>query len=342
MELPTAVTEEIDGTIEHEMKSQRIPGLSLAIVRQGRPLMAKGYGVANLELQPRAHAGTVYQVGSLTKQFTAAAVLLLARDGKLAIDDPVGRYLCPLPRAWSPITLRHLLTHTSGIPEVTTLPGFTYRDEYQRADLLGMLAAAPLDFSPGRQWTYSNSGYVLLGWIVEEAGGISLERFLAERVFGPLEMAATRFIHFQEVVRDCADGYEPGDDGWRRCIPLRPEAIAGAGGILSTVRDLARWDAALYTDFPLDRSSRQAMATPAKLDDGSIALTGEPCGEHYGFGWYLGRHHGRPIASHTGETDAGFSSMILRLVESGWTILLLSNVKAIGQLRITWSIADLL
>jgi D-alanyl-D-alanine carboxypeptidase len=321
----------IDEIVESTLRRQQIPGLSLAVVRNGSVLKSKGYGLANLEHHVPVRPDTVFQIGSVTKQFTAAAVLLLADEGKVDLDAPALEYLSTLPSEWGAVTVRQLLTHTSGLDSVTEVPGFSYRRDYTRDELLELAASYPFKFPPGGGWFYSNTGYSLLGWIVEDVSGREFGEFLAGRIFGPLNMESTRMIRYEEVVPHRAAGYNWTGSRHERGEPLRPQAVAGSGGLLSTVLDLAKWDAALATDFPLHCGLKARIWTPARLNDGSPAVTDVECGPHYGFGWFLGEDRGRRLVSHTGVTDAGFSSEILRLPDDGLTVIFLSNVEPVEQ-----------
>jgi CubicO group peptidase (beta-lactamase class C family) len=334
-------SEKIDEAIQAHTEKERVPGLSLALVRNGTVLKSKGYGFANLELSAPVHPDTVFQIGSITKQFTAAGILLLWDAGKLDLDAPVHAYLDGLPDAWKPLTLRHLLEHTSSLANVTELPEFSYRIEYTRQELIDLVAARPPAFPPGEKWEYTNTGYILLAWILEDVSGKSYGEFLTERVFEPLGMESTRVIVPEEIVPNRAEGY-CWEDG-RHCNgeSLRPREIVGAGGLLSTTLDLAKWDAALYSEIPLKRRLKEAMWTPARLNDGTLARTETSCGERYGFGWFLGEYRGHRLVSHTGETDAGFSSEIMRFVDDRFTLILLSNVEPMEQDQLTKRVARL-
>lgn len=332
--------EAVDEIVRSTLQQQQIPGLVLALNRCGSLLKSGGYGLAQMEHGIPVHADTVFQIGSVTKQFTAAAVMLLADEGKLDLDAPAHTYLETLPEAWRPITLRHLLTHTSGLDNVTEVPGFSYRKDYTRDEFLEFAASYPFKFSIGEGWFYTNTGYALLGWIIEDLSGRSFASYLGERIFEPLNMENTRLIRYEEIVPHRAAGYNRVDSRHERGEALRPSVIAGSGGLLSTALDLAKWDAALHTDFPLRRDLKEQIWTPARLNDGSLAVTDVECGPHYGFGWFIGEHRGRRLVSHTGVTDAGFSSEILRFPEEGFTVIFLCNVEPMEQDEFSRTIAD--
>jgi CubicO group peptidase (beta-lactamase class C family) len=199
----------VDAYVQAQMRARNIPGLSLAVVRRGKVVKAAGYGMANVELSVAATQHTVYELASMTKPFTALAIMLLLHDGKLSLDDPVVRYVVELPHAWRSVTIRHLLTHTSGIPNHTDLPVIVNDEsrDYTRAEMLAFLAAVPVEFPPGKRWAYNNSGYFLLGLVIEKAAGQSYEQFLSERIFQPLQMTATRGNNVDELIPNRAAGY---------------------------------------------------------------------------------------------------------------------------------------
>src|SRR5439155_8795 len=215
-------------------------------------------------------------------QFTAEAVMLLAHEGKLRLEDHIAQYYANAPAAWSNVTIRHLLTHTSGIKSYTSLPNFfgTIRKDYKPDELVGLVTDLPLDFEPGEKWDYCNTGYYLLGLVIEKVSGKSYGDFLASRLFGPLGMATARLNHQFEIITNRATGYEIRSNALFRSEFVSPTQPFAAGALVGTVLDLAKWDAALYTDKLLPTSDRQEMWTPVKLNNGKTAP--------YGYGWQVG------------------------------------------------------
>jgi CubicO group peptidase (beta-lactamase class C family) len=213
--------DEIDAYIEAQIRQLHIPGLSLAIIHDGQVVKERGYGWANLELKAPASENTVYEIGSNTKQFTAAAVMMLAEEGKINLSDSVRKYFPDAPESWSGISVRHLLTHTSGIQNHVAVPGWlgAFKTDIlggttpKRDELLRMFFKLPLEFRPGETWAYDNTGYYLLGIIIEKASGKSYWQFLDERVFKPLGMSATRSTDPEPIVPNRAAGYE-----WKETI----------------------------------------------------------------------------------------------------------------------------
>jgi CubicO group peptidase (beta-lactamase class C family) len=308
----------VDDYIQAEMKKRHIPGLSLAVVKDGKIVKAKGYGLANMELQVPATADTVYQIGSVTKQFTATAIQMLIDEGKVALDDKISKYVDGTPDTWKDVTVRHLLTHTSGIKSYTGLPDFQKITVLPttKEDLVKLMAGHPLEFAPGEKWAYNNTGYFLLGMVIEKASGKSYGDFLQERIFTPLAMTATRVNDEKAIIPNRASGYH-----WDKGTLRNADAISmtwpyAAGVIVSTVTDLAKWDAALYTDKLLKKSSRDAMWTPVKLNDGKTS--------DYGFGWSVGKVREHRNISHGGGIP-GFSTFLSRFPDDGWTVIVLTN-----------------
>ena len=310
-----ARADQTDVLIKAEMERRQIPGLSLAVCRAGKLIKARGYGLANLELAVPVRPDTVFEIGSVTKQFTAALVLMLMEEGKLGLDEKISRYLGELPAAWSNITLRHLLTHTSGLRNYTGLPGMEASKHLTRADFIKALAPHPLDFPPGESWSYCNTGYNLLGFILEKVSGKSYWQLLDERIFKPLGMTATQSRDLKTIIPRRAAGYEKAQGKLiNRDSDLTD--VFSAGAIASTVLDLAKWDAALDTDKLLQRSSREQMWAPVRLNRGQTHA--------YGFGWGLEEFEGRRNIGHGGSTS-GFSASLQRFPDDRLTVIVLCN-----------------
>ena len=321
-----AKADAIDNYIQERMRSLHIPGLSLAVVRNGQIIKVRGYGLADLQLNVPATDATVYEIGSITKQFTAAAVMMLVEDGKLSLGDAITKYFPDAPAAWQRITIRHLLTHTSGIQNHVAVPGYLgafktnllLETTPARDDLLKMFFQLPLEFEPGETWAYDNTGYYLLGIIIEKASGKSYWQFLDEHIFRLLGMNATRNTDPKLLVRHRASGYEWVADHFENRPVLLPSIAFSAGSIQSNVEDLAKWDAALYTDKLLKRSSRERMWTVVKARDSAVAPF------NYGFGWFIESYHGHRLVQHAGGTP-GFSSAIYRFIDDRLTVIILTN-----------------
>jgi CubicO group peptidase (beta-lactamase class C family) len=313
-----ASTDALDRYIENQLKSRNVPGLSLAVARNGKLEKAKGYGLADVENSAPATERTAYQWASVTKQFTAEAIMLLAQDGKLRLEDPVSRHYPNAPATWSNITIRHLLNHTSGIKSYTGLQNFfgTIRKDYEPDELIGLVRDLPLEFEPGERWNYNNTGYYLLGLVIEKVSGQPYADFLGARIFKPLGMTTARVNHQFEIIANRATGYDNRSNGLWRAEFVSPTQPFSAGALIGTVLDLAKWDAALYTDKLLPTSVHEEMWTATKLNGGRTTP--------YGFGWQLGDIRGHRFVAHGGGIH-GFSTYILRLMEEKLTVIVLMN-----------------
>ncbi len=291
-----------------------VPGASVLVMQDGLPAVRRNYGLADLERKVKTTALTNYRLASVTKQFTAAAILLLMEQGKLTLDDPLRRWLPSLPEATQPVTLRHLLTHTAGlidyedvIPEGTT-------QQVHDADVLELLEMQNrLYFAPGTAYRYSNSGYSLLSLVIAKASGQDYASFLRERIFKPLRMA--RSVAFEEGISTVAMrayGYRFLDGAWKRSDQSLTSAVLGDGGIYSSIDDLARWDKALAEGQLLKPATWKLAFTPAvQTDDPAV---------RYGLGW---RITGDSLW-HSGETE-GFRNVIVRFPAQRLSVVVLTN-----------------
>lgn len=308
----TEPADEVDDFIRAEMDRQNIPGLSLAVLRDGEVVKAMGYGMADRRLRIPATPETVYRIASVSKQFIATGIMLLVQDDRLDLKDSVTRYLDDAPPAWDGITIRHLLTHTAGL--VREAPGFTYSRAQPDADVIRTAYGLPLRFRPGEEWEYSNLGYFVLAEIIRVVSRQRWTDFLTEQAFTPSGMAATWPTNTTEPVPDLAQGYVDNDE--LRDAPELP-ALRPSGAFLSTVLDLAAWDATLHTDRVLTATSRRQMWTPVTLNDGSS--------RPYGFGWQVGELRDRRLVFHHGGMP-GARSTFARFVDDGLTVTVLMNL----------------
>jgi CubicO group peptidase (beta-lactamase class C family) len=328
----SAQPEKVDEYIRSEMQARGIPGLSVAVVRDGQVVKAGGYGLANVELNVPAGADTVYQSGSVGKQFTATLVMMLVEAGKLSLDDPVGRYIGDVPAAWKDITLRRLLTHTSGISN-KLYDQINMRQDYTEDELARRIAALPLDFQPGEKWNYSNPGYVMLGILIHRVTGKFYGDLLQEKIFTPLGMSTARIINEADIVPRRAAGYRLVKGQLKNQEWVSPALNTTADGSLYlTVFDLAKWDAALYSGKLLRRASLDQMWTPVKLNSGET--------RPYGFGWELGRAKAHRLIEHGGAWQ-GFTSHIARYVDDKLTVIVLTNLSGANPVKIAHGIAGL-
>lgn len=308
----TAQADKVDDYVKAEMQRQHISGISIAVVKDGKVIKAEGYGVANAEHNIPAKPEAVYQIGSVSKQLIATGIMLLMQEGKISLDDKISQFLESTPDTWKEITVRHLLTHTSGI--VREAPGFDPLKIKPDADVIKTAYPLPLRFTPGEKWEYCNVGYFALAEIIRKISGKPWGDYLHERVFMPLEMNATRTTTVTEIIPQRANGYV-----WRNgkfsnaetFIALRP-----SGAFLSTVLDLAKWDAALYTDKILKPETLRQVWSPVKLNSGAT--------HPYGFGWELSSVAGHKLVHHGGSLP-GFRAQISRFMDDKLSVIVLTN-----------------
>jgi CubicO group peptidase (beta-lactamase class C family) len=306
------------------------PGASLLVIRNGVPLMRRGYGFADLEHRVAASPQTDYRLASVSKQFTATAILLLAQDGKLSLDDRARRWLPSLPAAAGAITLRQLLSHQGGLIDYEDIMAADTRVPLRDKDVLALLAKTDhLYFAPGTSYRYSNGGYAMLALIVERASGMPFQDFLRQRIFLPLGMTSTlAYVTEGPPVPHRAFGYSAESGQWIRTDQSMTSSVLGDGGIYSSIDDLARWDAALYDNRLLSDASRKAAFTPwTATDDPTV---------EYGYGW---RITGETLW-HSGET-IGFRNVIVRYPKRHLTVVLLTNRNDPEPYRTALAIGDL-
>jgi len=319
----------VDDYMKAEMQRQRIPGASLAVVKDGQIILAKGYGLANVEHQVAVKPETIFQSGSMGKQFTATAVMMLVAAGKLNLSDPITKYFTDAPDTWKNITVRHLLTHTAGTTDYPR--DFDFRRDYTEDELLKRAEAIPLAFQPGEKWSYSNLGYVLLGILIHKVSGQFYGDFLQDHVFKPLGMTTARIISEADIVPNRAAGYRLVKGELKNQDWVSPTLNTTADGALYlTVYDMAKWDAALYTEKLLKNSSLEQMWTPVTLNNGKTSP--------YGFGWSLGEVRAHHIIEHGGAWQ-GFKSHIARYVDDKLTVIVFANLIQANPGRIAHGVA---
>jgi CubicO group peptidase (beta-lactamase class C family) len=301
------------------IKAAGIEGTVL-LGRGGEVLLAKGYGLANHELGVPNKPETKFRLGSITKQFTATAILQLQEQGKLRVGDSIAKYLPSAPPAWNGITIHHLLTHTSGIPSYTD--GESYRERmWERTgsplSFIRRFQDRPLQFDPGTRFRYSNSGYFLLGVIMEQITGMRYQDYLRKNIFEPLQMADTGYDWPGTILKERASGYSKSEAGQLiNAEYLDMGQPYAAGSLYSTVLDLYKWDRALYTTKVLSAKSIADAFRPNPLEWAD--------GIQYGYGWGISRVHGRTAVGHGGGIN-GFSTVIWRAIEADAVVIILSN-----------------
>ena len=295
------------------------PGFSgvVLVAKDGRPVLRKAYGQANREWNIANAPDTKFRLGSLTKAFTAAAILQLQEAGKLSVEDPISKHYPDAPQAWSQITLKHLLTHTSGIPSYTGLPQFFVREARlgrTPAEIVKLTQDRPLEFEPGAKYAYDNTGYILLGYVIEKVSQEPYAQYVEKHIFQPLGMKSSGYDVTEKIIPLRASGYQAGPDGPLINAPFLDMSLPyAAGSLYSTVDDLLLWDQALKSD--------------KLLSEGSRGLMFKDYGFAYGFGWGVDKRYGHTHIGHSGGIN-GFSTRLDRYPDDGLTVIVLSNVSS--------------
>lgn len=307
-----------DAFADSFLTARVIPGALVALASDGDVVLVRTYGLADVENDVPVTERSVFEIGSISKQFVAVAVMLLVEEGRLGLDDPVQAHLPEIPSEWYGATVRQLLTHTSGIPDYEEIRSYdVYRFRLTPEEILRIAHSRPMDFPPGTGWHYSNTGYVLLSRIVERVEGQPLGRVLAARIFKPLGMTQTRLADPEAIIPHRAAGYWV--DRTDRLInrpPTETSSTLGAGGLLSSARDLALWDAALAGGALLSEASKAAMWTPVTLPEGEAPA--------YGFGWVLTPYRGLRTQRHSGQV-AGFTAYFARFPDQDAAVIVFLN-----------------
>ena len=305
----------IDAYVRTEMKRQQIPGLSLAVVRKGKIEVLKSYGFSNLEHHIPVKPETIFQSGSIGKQFAATAIMILAGEGKLSLEDKISKFFPDAPASWSTITVRHLLTHTAGLGDYPA--DFDLRRDHTEAELWTMIKSIPLAYQPGEKWDYSNLGYVTLGILIRKVTGQFHGDFVSARIFKPLGMQTARIISEADIVLNRAAGYRLSKGQLLNQEWVSPSTNTTADGpYYFTVLDLAKWDAGLSSDTLLSQAQLAQMWEPVKLNDGST--------KGYGYGWHTDVMHGHHVVFHGGAWQ-GFKSFIVRFPKDQISFIFMAN-----------------
>jgi CubicO group peptidase (beta-lactamase class C family) len=330
---PAGDTARINDFIKAEVARQKIPGAAVAVIRGGAVVLAAGFGEANVEHHVSVTPDTIFQSGSVGKQFTATVVAWLAERGKLRFDDPLTTFFPDAPRHWRAITVRHMLTHTSGIPNYTD-GSIDYRKDFSEDDLLKMAYGLKPEFEPGERWKYSNTGYVVLGIIIHKASGQFYGDLLREQIFEPLGMTTARIISEADIVPNRAAGYRLQGSALKNQNWVSPSLNTTADGALYlSLRDMIAWDAGIRERRVLKPETWTQILTPVTLN------SGKP--HPYGFGWSVDTINGHRIESHGGSWQ-GFRAHIARYPADELTVIALTNLAQANPGRITEGVAELL
>lgn len=311
--LAAAVNEMLEKTYKADE-----PGAAVIVVRDGKVILRKGYGRANVELGVPIEPDMIFRTGSITKQFTAVAILMLMEQGKLSLEDDITKFLPDYPTKGQKITIEHLLTHTSGIKSYTSLPEWIplWRKDMPLDELIALFKDKPMDFAPGEKFAYNNSAYFLLGAIIEKASGQTYADFIEKNIFAPLGMKSSFYDNTSRIIPRRVAGYTKGKDGLLNAAYLSMSQPFAAGSLMSSVDDLALWDAALYTEKLVKQQSLKRAWTTFKLNNGKAT--------NYGYGWFLSSYEGHPVIEHSGGIP-GFASYAIRMPNDHVYVAALTN-----------------
>lgn len=311
-----ALVTQLDRVADGYAKNRNFVGAVL-VAKGGKVILEKGYGMANLELDVANTPATKFRLGSITKQFTSAAILQLQEQGKLSLNDTACKYIEGCPEAWKPVTIQQLLSHTSGIPSYTGMKEFPtpkfMRQPLTPMEVVMLTKDKPMDFEPGTNYKYDNTGYVMLGVIIEKVSGEKYAQYLKQHIFSKLDMQDTGYDETRVILKNRASGYGPGPGGLRNAEYLDMSLPHAAGSLYSTVGDLYRWERSLYTTKILTDASKTAMWTPVRND--------------YGYGWTLAKIHDHRQMGHGGGIN-GFSTYIAHFPDDDASVIVLSNNEA--------------
>lgn len=306
---------DVDNVVQKVIDSKAIPGAGVAVVRDGKVLFTKGYGVADADAGTPVTVNTGFQIASVTKQFTAAGILLLAEKDKLKLDDPVGNYVSNLPAKWNVVTIRQLLNQVSGLPNYTAGGKLVNTKAYTHDEIIDLVRETPMSFEPGTRWEYSNTNYFLLGMVIEKVSGKSYPDFMRDRIFKPLGMDSTLVNTSGLVIKSAAIGYAPDKGKWRK-VSDDPSQPYAAGAIVSTPVDMAKWTLAVTQGKLLKKTSWDEALASGKTSDGKPT--------NYGFGWSLGKLGDVPYIAHSGGI-AGFGAYHVRFPADNLSVVVMTN-----------------
>lgn len=333
VETDIALGDRVDAAAAIALREIHAAGLSIAVVRHGQLVLAKGFGYADLSERVPVSADTVFRLASITKEFTAAALLHLQEEGELSLDDRMGDFLPNYPAAVRRITIRDLLSHTSGLSDAAVIPIFEEGGVgYTRERIIDLVASQPLDFEPGTGHSYSNVGFIIAGMVIEEAAGTTYGDYVTDEILEPLGLEQTRFCPDEQPAdARWAHGYDPQHGNWSRALrlgrapalvdpaPINMELVSSAGGLCSTVTDLARWPGMLRSF--LHPAAYREMSRPTVLADGTTVP--------YGLGIQIREFGSHPAVSHGGVV-AGFVSIVADFPEDDVTVAILVNTRLLN------------
>jgi CubicO group peptidase (beta-lactamase class C family) len=309
------------------------PGASVIVIKDGKVVYDKSFGMANIETSEKASSQTNYRLASITKQFTAMAILVLEKKGSLKVDDPVTKYLPELAEVAPKVTIKHLLTHTSGLPEYSTLRPDTDTTQIVDKDVLALVKNAKREtfVAPGKRYKYLNTGYALLALVIERSSKLSYAEFLKRNIFTPLGMTQTMVYDAKAKIPNRAFGYSGSDDSFARKDQDRDTTVLGDGGVYSSTQDLVRW---------IDSLDNSTLIAPTRLAEACSPMvqTDNPA-VRYGFGWRITEEKGERVVFHTGTTS-GFKNALLWVPSKKLAVIVLTNRRQGDPLTLSYMVLD--
>ncbi|MES1147179.1 MAG: serine hydrolase domain-containing protein [bacterium] len=310
--------DQLDDYIAERMTASHTPAIVFGVFRDGKMLRKGAYGYSSLELGVKANTDNVFEIGSVSKQFTATILLKLREEGKVELSDRIDKYVPGLPETWKAIPLRNLLNHTSGIPDIEEIFGYdSYRNIYTTKQIIDVANSRPIEFQPGQKWHYSNTNYYLLGLVLEKIEGKTYEQILKDRITKPLGLDHTRISNPTDIIPNRCAGYMFDNGVVTNRDAMQQTACLGAGTIVSTIEDMAKWDEAINHNRVITKESQQMMWEKTPMPTGFA---------NYGFAWFVEDFRGKPNVSHSGGT-AGFSCDYRRFSD-GLSVMVFSNLYA--------------
>lgn len=323
---------QIDQVLETKFENNG-PGAVFLVAKNGKILYEKAFGLSNLELQVPMQTDNVFEIGSMTKQFTAVSILMLMEEDKLGLEDEITQYIPDYPTYGHRITIHHLLTHTSGIKDFTRVKGLNAiaQNDMEPMEIINFFKDEPMDFAPGMEFKYNNSGYVLLGYVIEKASGMSYEDFVEQRIFKKLDMSSSRYASHSEVVLKRAYGYHKRED-YSNARHISFSIPYASGSLMSTVTDMLRWEEAIKNHVLLSKETTQMAFTNYTLNNGDRI--------HYGYGWHI-KELDDVLSYEHGGSIFGFKSMGVYLPQEDIYVIGLSNCDCNSPTEVTREIAKL-
>ena len=310
--------DELDRYLQQQRDVYQIPAIVVGVIRGGQLVDSRVGGLANIELNVSATPQNVFEVGSISKQFTAYAILMLYEQGKVELNARLGRYLPGLPEKWAAPTLQQLMSHTSGLPDFEEAFDYgVYRETPSDDEFLKRLLTLPIEVAPGMKWNYSNTNYWLLARVIEQVSGVPYAHFMQERIFGPLGMASTRTALPSQILMGRAAGYRLVSDRLENREAIQPHTGRGLGDVATTVGDMARWEQEQRSPRLLKSETARLAQQPVALSDGSVT--------EYGYGWFIDKTFPAAALRHDGQT-AGFVADYLRIPERDLAVVVLTNL----------------